>query len=94
MAAFEQAVGREGAVKLFSDGNLIKDVTRESDKDVDIFELRIHSPVAFRVYFSHFSDVTYLALLEKKPPKKEQSNQIETGVSILRELMHGKKIVK
>lgn len=84
---FEDAIKREGQSPLYADGDLIKDVTSEKEKKITVHELRIFDPAAYRVYFHETSDYTYLALIEPKPPKKTQNNQIQTAHDIIKELI-------
>jgi hypothetical protein len=87
IACFNASKKRNGPTPFYADGKLIKDVTPSKEQDIKIYELRVHSPVAYRVYFYETGNSVYLGLLEKKPAKKEQSNQIRTSASIIRQLV-------
>ncbi|GHV67028.1 hypothetical protein FACS1894199_11670 [Bacteroidia bacterium] len=84
---FLKAKERNGITPFFADKELIKDVTPEKEAEIKIFELRIFEPVAYRVYFYETQGHIYLGLIEKKPNKKIQSNQIKTAVSIIKSLI-------
>lgn len=80
------AINRNGSSIFFADGSLIKDVTPENF-DFRIFELRIFSPVAYRVYFYEAVDKIYLALIEKKPANKKQSIHIAAAASTIKQMV-------
>ncbi len=80
------AINRNGPSKLFPDGDLIKDVT-PSNFRYKVYEMRIHHPVAYRLYFYETEEITYLAMLEKKPNYSTQSEQIRTASSIIKKLV-------
>ncbi len=82
----QDAIDRKGHSKLFADGDLIKDVTPEKF-DFQVFELRLFSPVAYRVYFYETSDKIYLALIEKKPAPKKQSIHITAAASTIKQMI-------
>jgi hypothetical protein len=81
---FERAIRRNGASPLFSDGDLIKDVTPENAK-YRLYELRIFDPVAMRVYFYETTEKIYLALVERKPQPKKQNSDINAAYSIIKQ---------
>jgi hypothetical protein len=82
----EAAINRNGSSKFFADGTLIKDVTPEKF-DFRVLELRIFSPVAYRIYFYEAADKTYLALIEKKPADKKQSIHITASASTIKQMI-------
>ena len=84
---FESAIGRNGISRLFADGDLIKDVTPEKEKEIKLFELRIFKPVGFRIYFYESAQGVYLALAEPKPNQKVQDNHIKNSISIVKQLI-------
>jgi hypothetical protein len=86
IGCFRAARGREGFTPFYADGRLVKDVTPDKEKDIRLSELRIHSPVAHRVYFYEAADCVYLGLIEKKPAARVQDNQIKTAAAIIRQL--------
>jgi hypothetical protein len=83
---FRKARERKGLTPFYADGKLIKDVTPEKEQGIKIHELRIFSPVAYRLYFYEATDAVYLGTLEKKSAKKVQSNQIKTAAGIIKNL--------
>lgn len=83
----KEAIARNGKSKFFADGRLIKDVTPDKF-DHRIFELRIFTPVAFRVYFYETTAKIYLALIERKPPPKKQDNHIMAATSIIKQMIY------
>lgn len=84
---FSQAVLRKLNTNFASDGKLIKDVTPEKEKNVQVYELRIFVPVAIRIYFYEKGNRIYLAKIKKKPSKKTQSNDIKVSNSLIKELI-------
>lgn len=83
---FQKAIERNGYSPFYADGDLIKDVSPQKSK-YSVFELRIFSPVAYRVYFHEGTDKIYLALMEKKPPSSTQNAHIKRATRIIRELI-------
>lgn len=83
---FEKARERKGATPFFADGFLIKDVTPEKSRH-HVFELRIFDPAPFRVYFYETASKIFLALVDKKPQKKSQTNDINAAASIIAQLV-------
>jgi hypothetical protein len=84
---FIAAKDRNGNTPFYADSRLIKDVTPEKETKVNIFELRIFEPVAYRVYFHETTATVYLGFLEKKPNKKTQSNQIKVAINCIKSLI-------
>jgi hypothetical protein len=87
IACFIASKRRNGPTPFYADDKLIKDVTPSKEQGIKIYELRVHAPVAYRVYFYEMRNSVYLGLLEKKPAKKVQSNQIRTAAGIIRQLV-------
>ena len=83
---FKAAMKRNGVTPLFSDNDLVKDVTPER-VPFKVFELRIFKPVHIRVYFYEGTNRTYLAMVEKKPAGKKQDIHIDTSTSIISQLI-------
>ncbi|MBK8370975.1 MAG: hypothetical protein IPL20_06290 [Saprospiraceae bacterium] len=84
---FTDAIGRKLPTNFSADGNLIKDVTNVREKEINVFELRIFSPVAIRVYFYEKSQKIYFGSVKRKPSKKVQNNDIEASKSTIKELV-------
>lgn len=84
---FLAAKNRKGTSLFYADGSLIKDVTSEKETKLNVFELRIFDPAAYRVYFYETAETVYLAMIEPKPAKKSQSAHIQTAHDIIRELL-------
>ncbi len=84
---FEAAKKRKGVTPFFADKDLIKDVTPEKIP-FKVYELRIFSPVAYRVYFYEAQAKTYLAMAEKKPADKKQDTHIDAATSIISQLLY------
>jgi hypothetical protein len=87
IACFAASKKRNGPTPFYADDKLIKDVTPSKEQNIKIYELRVHAPVAYRVYFYEMGNSMYLGLLEKKPAKKVQSNQIRTAAAIIKQLV-------
>jgi len=83
---FIAAINRKGISKFYADKNLIRDVTPEKSAH-SIFELRIFSPFAYRIYFNESTDLIYLAMIEKKPAPNVQNNDIKTAKNIIEKLI-------
>ncbi len=84
---FKVAKDRKGATDFYADDELIKDVTPEKELKIKVYELRIFSPVGYRVYFYETEKKVYLAIIEKKPPKKVQTTHITSSKDIIKELI-------
>lgn len=82
----EKATKRNGVSRFYADNILIKDVTPVKEREISVFELRIFTPVAFRLYFYETPDKIYLGSIEKKPNKKVQDNDILNAASVINEL--------
>lgn len=83
----EYAINRKAKTRFYPDDKLIKDVTPENEKAIKVFELRIYSPIALRMYFYESPTAIYFASIEGKPKKKVQDQDILNAVSIIKELM-------
>jgi hypothetical protein len=81
------AIDRNAKTRFYPDDKLIKNVTPDNEKQIKIFELRIFSPLAIRMYFFETSTKVYLGSIEGKPKKKEQTGDILNAVSIIKELI-------
>ena len=84
---FTQAGLRKLNSNFAADGNLIKDVTPEKEKQIKVYELRIFEPVAIRIYFYEDGNRIFLAKIKKKPSKKTQSNDINGSKLLIKELI-------
>lgn len=84
---FNEAKKRKLPTNFSADGTLIKDVTSSKEKEINIFELRIFSPIAIRVYFYETCQKIYFGSVKKKPTKRVQNNDIETSKSTIKELI-------
>ena len=62
---FEDATKRKLPSPFYPDAKLIKDVTPDKPK-CNVYELRIYTPTAIRVYFNEGIDNIYVASIEKK----------------------------
>jgi hypothetical protein len=81
------AISRNAKTRFYPDDKLIKNVTPDNEKEINIFELRIFSPLAIRMYFFETSTKVYLGSIEGKPKKKEQTSDILNAASIIKELI-------
>lgn len=81
------AIDRQGITRLFADKVLIKDVTPKKEQEVKVYELRIFSPVATRMYFYETPNKVYLGSIEGKPKKKVQTSHISNALSVIKELI-------
>jgi hypothetical protein len=68
------------------DTKIIKDVTPSRTKCDSIYELRVYSPTALRVYFQETSEKIYLATIEKKS-NPNQSRDIKKADNTLFKLI-------
>lgn len=81
----QHAINRKAKTRFYPDDKLIKDVTPEKEKNVNVFELRIYSPVAVRLYFFEAPNKIYFGSIEGKPKKKVQDSDISNALSIIKE---------
>lgn len=84
---FIEAKKRNLPTNFSADGTLIKDVTNVKEKEINIFELRIFSPVAIRVYFYETEQKIYFGGVKKKPARKVQNSDIEASKATIKELI-------
>ncbi len=79
LALFEQAKSRQ----LTPDGDTVKDVSPEKPKDnIRVYELRVFTPTALRVYFYATKEKTFIANLGKKS-NPDQTKDIKNAEGIL-----------
>jgi len=83
----EKAKARMGNTDYFADGGLIKDVTPTKENEISIYELRLFDPLALRIYFYEKGENVYLGKISRKGAKKEQTNDILSSSSTIKELM-------
>jgi len=83
----EFAINRNAKTRFYPDDKLIKNVTPENEKRIQVFELRIFSPVAVRMYFYESPTKIYFGCIEGKSKKKEQTGDILNAASIINELV-------
>jgi len=78
---FNKAKARNLQTPFGSDGFLIKDVTPQKSK-IKVFELRIFSPTALRIYFYEQQDKIFIASVEHKS-NADQNSDIAKSEKIL-----------
>lgn len=83
----EYCIERKNKTRFYPDDKLIKDVTADKEKDIKVFELRVFSPVAVRMYFYETGKTVYLGGIEGKPKKKVQDSDILNAASTIKELI-------
>lgn len=83
----EYAINRKAKTRFYPDDKLIKKVTPFKEKEIEIFELRIYSPVAIRMYFYETPSKIYFGSIDGKPKKKVQDNDILNAASVIKELL-------
>ena len=83
----EHAINRNAFTRFYPDDKLIKDVTPDDERKIKVFELRIFSPVAIRMYFYETPTKIYFGSIEGKPKKKVQDSDILNAVSIIKEII-------
>lgn len=83
----QYAIDRNLKTRFYPDDKLIKDVTPNRDKSFKVFELRIFSPVAIRMYFYETPSKIFFGSIEEKPKKKAQDQHILNAFSIISELL-------
>jgi len=86
--SFSHIFNKIGNSRIIPDDDKIKDVTPYMEKEIKIFELRIFSPAAIRLYFFAAKDKIYLGSINKKPKPKIQNNDILNALSIIKELIY------
>lgn len=83
----QYSINRKAITRFYPDDKLIKDVTPPRENEIKLFELRIYSPVATRVYFYETTRKIYFGSIEGKPKKKVQDSDILNAISIIKELI-------
>ncbi len=84
---FKRAIERNLQTPLAPDTKIIKDVSPPLPKrKCTVYELRVYSPVALRVYFHEAEDQVYLASIEKKS-NADQNNDIKKAHNTLYKLI-------
>lgn len=78
---FDKAKGRGLVTNFHPDTKIIKDVTPSKAK-CKIYELRVYSPVALRVYFNESSEKVYVSSVELKS-NPNQSEDISKAHSLM-----------
>jgi hypothetical protein len=66
------------------DTKIIKDVTPSNTKSGSVYELRVYSPTALRVYFQETSEKVYLATIEKKSNPNQSRDIIKADNTIFK----------
>jgi hypothetical protein len=83
----EYAISRKAKTRFYPDDKLIKNVTPDKERSISVFELRIYSPVAIRMYFFETPTKMYFGSINGKPKKKVQDNDILNAASVIKELI-------
>ncbi|MCX2574077.1 hypothetical protein [Pedobacter sandarakinus] len=81
---FAKAKARGLKTPFYPDTKIIKDVTKTNHK-TKVYELRVYTPIALRVYFNEIDGVVKLASIEQKS-NPNQDNDINSAHKILNEL--------
>lgn len=93
---FTEAPKRELATPYFPDnrkGGLIKDVTPDhNSKKAKVYELRVYSPVALRVYFFELNEKIYLSSIGYKNEYKKKNSAQSKDIN--RALINIDKLIK
>lgn len=85
---FQKAKNRNLVSPYCADKKIIKDVTPDNAlSGSKVYELRIYTPAAIRVYFREGSDCTYIASIGKKSASAHQSGDITLANELLDKLM-------
>ena len=87
LKSIEHALERKTKTRFYPDDNFIKDVTPDKERAVKVFELRIFTPVAIRMYLYETPTRIYFGSIEGKPKKKVQDSDILNAMSIIKELI-------
>lgn len=82
---FVKAKNRGLKTPFSPDTKIISDVTNNKSHTVNIYELRVYTPIALRVYFNETNGVVKLASIEQKS-NPNQSNDINSAHRIIKEL--------
>ncbi len=87
---FARAKNENSTPNFLPDGNMVKDVTPDNVKDnIRIYELRVYSPTALRVYFYERTEKILVACLGKKS-NPNQSADIKEAERILIKMLREK----
>jgi hypothetical protein len=87
LKSIEHALERKAKTRFYPDDNFIKDVTPDKERVIKVFELRIFTPVAIRMYLYETPTRIYFGSIEGKPKKKVQDSDILNAMSIIKELI-------
>ncbi|MBK9459242.1 MAG: hypothetical protein IPN94_07350 [Sphingobacteriales bacterium] len=83
---FEKAKNRHLLTPFYPDTKVIKDVSL--DKSIcKVWELRIYTPIALRVYFNETQKIVYLASIEQKS-NPNQNEDITKAQNLLKNLLN------
>ncbi len=82
---FEQAKNRELSTPFYPDTKIIKDVS-PSNADTKVYELRVYSPTALRVYFHEGTEKVFVASVDKKS-NPDQNKDIKKALNIIIKLI-------
>jgi len=69
----------------YPDTHIIKDVTPEKSR-CNVYELRVYTPTALRVYFNESHGKVYMASIEKKS-NPNQTKDIQKAHNLLNKLI-------
>lgn len=83
--AFYAAIARNLSSPLYPDTKHISDVSPQHSKCV-VYELRIYTPTAIRVYFNESAECVYLASIQKKS-NPDQNQDIKKAHNKLRKMI-------
>jgi len=85
LKGFEKAKNRNLISPFYPDTNIIKDVTPAQPK-CKVYELRVYSPTALRVYFCEYAEKVIVASIEKKS-NPDQHRDIRNAHNLLNKLI-------
>lgn len=96
---FEKARNRNLATPFSPDGNIIKDVTPECkqgspSKKSKVYELRVYSPTALRIYFYEYNDNVFIAKIGYKSDYKEENEAQNKDIKLAHNLLETMVLTK
>ncbi len=86
--AFKNARKRNLVTPYYPDTKLIKDVTPNTSKKANVYELRVYTPIALRVYFYESESKVFLAKIGYKADYKENTPSQSQDIARVHNMLH------
>ncbi len=83
---FQKARDRDLATPFFADTKIIKEVTVTGKPKCKVFELRVYTPSAVRIYFNEGNGIVYMGTIAQKS-NPDQNEDIQKAYKIIHKLI-------